>query len=146
MGMSIVAFDDEPLPVEVEVIRRIGLIRLTRKWTLGVRDGDVSRRIEVPRGYLCDGASVPLWAQAPLALGGASRLSLVRAGVMHDYLYATRLYPRRQADRYFREYARQEGVGLIGAWSSWAIVRLFGWVNWRHCSDQYRRGLKEDDR
>lgn len=138
----IVAFHDEPLPCEIETIRRHAFVRLTRRWEIAVRDGDTHLRIEVPRGYMCDGASVPLIAQPVFALTGGSRMSLIRPGVMHDYLYSTHRYPRRKADRYFREYARQEGLGVIAAWGAWIAVRLLGWAQWRDCAERLNKGHK----
>lgn len=140
--MSIVLVHDEPLPVEIETARRHCFVRLSRRWEIALRDGDTHLHIEIPRGYICDGASVPLIAQPVFALAGGSRMTLIRPGVMHDYLYSTHRHTRRSADRYFREYARQEGLGVIAAWGAWAMVRMFGWRQWRQCAERLNAGDK----
>lgn len=137
-----VVIHDEPLPNELETVRKVSFFRLTRRWTLAVRDGDLHHTVNIARGFLTDGSSVPLLLQVFIVLGGGSRLAMTRPGVLHDWLYSTQRYPRRQADRWWREYCRQEGIGLITSWGCWLLLRAAGWWQWRKCARALRRGEK----
>jgi hypothetical protein len=69
----------------------------------------------VPAGFLTDFCSIPKWAPVLYAvLKGRGR----KAGVVHDYLYETALYPRRLCDEVFAE-------ALRGLGEPERIVRIF---------------------
>lgn len=91
----------------------------------------------VPRGFVSDGASVPVfpwWVPisvlgAALALVRFGRLRSLPASVFHDWAY-TGAMPRRSADRRFRRLLARNGVGFLGRWIAWLGVRLGGWAHY----------------
>ncbi len=79
-------------------------------------------QITVPAGLRTDLASIPriLWSLLPPAGLWA------RASVLHDYLYATRLYRREKCDRLFLEAMLDDGVSRPTAGIIFRAVRAFG--------------------
>jgi hypothetical protein len=82
-------------------------------------------RVVVPAGFQTDLESVPRWLPLAYAL---LRDTAPGAGVVHDYLYASQLIPRVDADAVLYEAARVAGVAPWRAWSLWVGVRIGGWV------------------
>ena len=86
--------------------------------------------IEVPSGFLTDGATIPPALRVFLAVWG----SYGRAAALHDYLYAClragRPHPvapnRLAADAEFHLAMKACGTRPALAWAMWAAVRLFG--------------------
>ncbi len=92
-------------------------------------------RVTVPAGFETDFASVPrvLWnIIPPLGQHGL-------AAVLHDYLYATGISSRAEADAIFLESMRQLGVRFTRRYAMYLGVRLGGWLPWR----RYRQQAKE---
>lgn len=87
-------------------------------------DGSITSKIKVPKGFTCDGASIPkfLWKIFGHPLEG----DIVRAAVLHDYLYRTKRTSRKNADWLFFTIMREDGVGFIKRSLMWLAVRLFG--------------------
>lgn len=83
--------------------------------------------LEIPSGFTTDFASVPrpFWAVFP-PYGYHTK-----AAVVHDWLYRTRILPRRDADGIFRRIMRELRVSWWRRWTMWAAVRAFGWAAWR---------------
>lgn len=124
-------------------IVRTGEYVLTR--TLSYRDPDTGLSIRVPAGFKTDGASVPrfLWR----AVGHPFQADVIRAAVIHDYLYqnhGTKTYKmdRYTADRIFldilKEDAKKRELSWIGRkiaapkpWTMYRGVRLGGGSVWR---------------
>ena len=81
----------------------------------------------VPRGFVCDLASVPrlLWWWA--APDGPYRAAVV----VHDLLYRTQPCTRKQADKTMLQIMRHVSVRRTQARLIWIGVRLFGWWAWR---------------
>lgn len=80
------------------------------------------KRFEVPRGFLCDLASIP---RLPLTYLLFKRADTHRAGVLHDYLCRSKRVRRATADALFLEALRSDGVGAIRARIMWAAVRAY---------------------
>lgn len=80
--------------------------------------------IVVPKGFICDGASIPsfMWA----IFGHPFHSSTIRAAIIHDYLYRKKLISRFQADMIF-----YDGLSLttnqLKATMMLLGVRSFGW-------------------
>ncbi len=85
------------------------------------------QRFEVPVGFVTDMASVPraFWTLWPPV--GVYSL----AAVLHDYLYATGIVSRKDADGIFRRAMRVSGTGRFTRWPLYWGVRLGGWFAWR---------------
>ncbi len=60
----------------------------------------VWRDIKVPIGFKSDGASTPEFADNVFGFDPLNTLYL-KAAVVHDYLYASGIVPRKEADRIF---------------------------------------------
>lgn len=79
-------------------------------------------RFTVPAGFLTDLASIP----RPCRSFAPSVVHSARAAVLHDYLYATHLVSRREADELFFEALEAVGVSVWDCWKMWMAVRVFG--------------------
>lgn len=96
---------------------------------------DVARlTITVPAGFRTDLASVPRIPVAYWLAGG----SAAAAAVVHDYLYNSRLVPRKVADEVLREASTATAVPAWRRWLMWSAVRLFGGFYWRDCAEACR--------
>lgn len=97
--------------VKVEFLRD-GCIRLIRPFN------------EVPRGFICDGASVPrfFWR----FLGHPLDNHHLKPGIRHDYGYAVGKVPRKVLDKRYRDDLKDEGLGFIKRNLEYFGVRAFG--------------------
>ena len=84
--------------------------------------------ITIPAGFEFDGASIPraLWA----LVGTPFAPDLVRAALIHDWLYSTKLYSRKFSDKCFKQLLKEAKVGLIRRNAMYTGVRAGGWVSW----------------
>jgi hypothetical protein len=85
----------------------------------------------VPRGFLCDGGSVPrlLW----FVVGHPTENESIRAYVLHDRYYARpNGRTKAQIDRMFYEALIADGVGRIEAQAKYRAVQWFGGFAWRN--------------
>ena len=81
--------------------------------------------ITIPKGFDCDGASIPPFARVWL-----DRLWLIETGAGHDALYAQQI-SRKLADEAFYSLARQ-AHGRLAARLAWIALRAAGWYPyWR---------------
>lgn len=93
--------------------------------------------VVVPKGFTCDGASIPriLWAWSP-----PTGLAL-RAAVIHDWRYWTHDPPDRLfADREFLVNLRDSGMRRTQAWLHFVGLRLGGWITWAKGKAEIHRG------
>jgi len=60
----------------------------------------------VPKGFICDMASIPNWANWLIPKLGPWNIP----AVVHDYLYSIHKTSRRRADEIFKLLLREEGV------------------------------------
>lgn len=63
--------------------------------------------IKVPKGFIFDGASIPSWAWSILKIHPFSD-EIVKAGIVHDFLYRTRVVDRKDADDVLHRILRYE--------------------------------------
>lgn len=91
-------------------------------------------RIEVPRFFVTDLASIPAPMRGILDTNGRSR----RAAVLHDHAYAVGAMTRKEADQLFLRALMAEGVISIGRGLYYLGVRAAGWVPF----NRYRRKEK----
>jgi hypothetical protein len=85
---------------------------------------DRSKRIEVPRGFITDLASIPSAFRGVLNVNGKSR----KAAVLHDYLYCEHALSRKQCDDLFYFALIAEGMSAVLARTYWLGVRGGGWI------------------
>lgn len=97
--------------VKAEFLRN-GRIRLIRPFE------------NVPRGFVCDGASVPrfFWR----FLGHPYDRYHLRPGIRHDRGYDEGKVPRKVLDRQYRKDLKKEGLGFVKRNLEYIGVRLFG--------------------
>lgn len=86
------------------------------------------RGLVIPRGFVWNGASVPVVAQ-PL-VGKPWDCEFQYASLFHDYLYTTHKATKRNADDWFYADLRSQGMGVARAYACWLAVHLFGGPAW----------------
>lgn len=83
--------------------------------------------ITIPKGFQTDLNSNPFLKKLSKLGGRAS----VEGAVIHDYLYKSKIYSRRLADKIFLEACTLSGDGWWLAHKNWLGVRLFGGFAWQ---------------
>lgn len=87
------------------------------------KTGEPRRNVTVPAGFETDLSSVPKIARSVV-----SKVDLIEASVAHDYLYDSRIVPRKEADAVFLAFAKAYGDPWITRNIAWLAVRIFGGV------------------
>ena len=90
---------------------------------------DLGIRTTIHEGFKTDGASIPrfLWR----IIGHPFAPRIIRAAVVHDYLYSKECdlnMDRKKADREFRNIMKTDGVKVIKRNLLYFGVRIGGWV------------------
>jgi hypothetical protein len=83
-------------------------------------------RLYVPRGFECDGNSLPR-----LAWLVALPTDYAEAGMVHDWLYRQYGYSRQLADRVYREALQVLGMGWWRRNLRYCALRMAGWWAYR---------------
>lgn len=83
--------------------------------------------IQIPKGFVCDGASVPrfLWAIFPPFHRWTD------SAIIHDFLYKTQFIDRKICDKIFLDCMLEDGVNKIVAYLFYYNVRVFGKFAWK---------------
>lgn len=85
--------------------------------------------LTVPKGFRCDGASVPRYLWHLLPRDGMHRC----AALIHDYLYVNHSgYTRKEADFLFKSIMDDYGIVSWRAKLAYMAVRLFGGFFWNN--------------
>ena len=95
--------------------------------------------ITVPKGFLYDGASVPLLATLIVPRKGGR---YDRAACLHDWLYGTHILPRKAADDLFYKAMLSDGVPKWKAWMIHQAVRIGGKSSYEGKSEDHIRKLR----
>jgi hypothetical protein len=95
-------------------------------WIPGPEDGASVVRVDVPRGFVTDLASVPSYLWTFLQKTGRHG----NAAIYHDWLYWQQDCPRDVADRVFDRAMHDMGVDDWTRGLMWAGVRIFGGSYW----------------
>jgi len=92
--------------------------------------------ITVPKGFICDGASIPaiVWS-----ITGLHPLHhrIIAGAIIHDYLYrfggliSDKQYTRKEADKMLVELMKIYGANFYQRQAVYWAVRSFGWRFWR---------------
>lgn len=89
------------------------------------------RRLNVPKGFQSDGASVPriFWR----LVFPSSDTTALRAAFCHDYIYRTHPqgWTKAEADQMFYDVLVRDGVPKWRAWLAYMGVKYFGFWAWR---------------
>jgi hypothetical protein len=92
-----------------------------------------ARCINVPVGFITDGASVPRLCWPLFSPTG----SYLGAAVIHDFLYSSKVLTRKESDLVFLEAMKAAGVGLFTRRLVFAAVRVGGWAAWKTSTNLY---------
>ena len=84
--------------------------------------------IEVPKGFVSDGASIPKFAW--ILIGSPWSDVYGKAAVIHDWGYHTQTRTRKQVDKIFLEGMKILGVGWWKRGTMYNCVRCFSWICW----------------
>lgn len=82
--------------------------------------------VTVPKGLVTDGASVPRWLQGLYP----AYYKYFPAAAVHDYMYGSGLYERKECDNLFRDNMRYR---LKLGWRYWLVM----WVFVRLCGSSH---------
>lgn len=79
----------------------------------------------IPKGFLINGASIPrlVWS----AIGGPYSPDILRASVIHDYMYIHKL-GRDKADNAFYRVLQEDDTHGLKAYLMYVAVKSFGWL------------------
>lgn len=89
-------------------------------------DSDTAGLIEVPAGFKTDFASIPRIFHRLLPQNG----EYDAPAIIHDYLYATGIFPKAKADLIFLEAMKALGVAWWKREAMYQAVNAFGWFAW----------------
>ena len=90
-------------------------------------------RIIVWPGYVFDGASIP---RAAWRLVGHPWGDYAPAACIHDILYDSEIWPRKDADKCLRDLIATLPVNRFRRWLIYQAVRLGGGPTWKKHTDQ----------
>ena len=82
------------------------------------------REIIVPKHFVSDGISVPKLFHFLIKRFGPA----LTAGVVHDYLYWNKAYPRKYCDLVFYKCLLECNVDAVVAKAAYLAVRSCGWI------------------
>lgn len=86
-------------------------------------------RARVPPGFEWDGASIPRAGWTALGIT-PYHPRVLRASLVHDWLYRQREGTRESADESFYRVLREDGLDAARALVMWRAVRRFGGLTW----------------
>jgi hypothetical protein len=95
----------------------VSVIFVNRKVQLleDLRFLDNDEEIIVPKGFRCDGSSIPrfFWR----VCGAPTSHTNLRPGILHDYLYRNKIFDRKKCDKIYYRALRSCG-------KSWIVAKL----------------------
>lgn len=118
--------------VEMPDVRGVkgSVVRLLRDWHVEgmLPDGRIFY-IDVRAGFDFDGASIPraLWR----VCGHPLEAPRIAAALAHDWIYASKMVPRADADLIYRTICRMVGISAFCRTVEYVALRWCGWVAWR---------------
>lgn len=103
-----------------------GHVELAEDWYFKIDD----RIIWIPKGYICDGASIPraFWSVVGSPFDPENEIG----AWAHDYLYLTHLTTKKVADEVGFQLWRQAGKSLWASRLMWFAVSKFGGWAWKN--------------
>jgi hypothetical protein len=93
-------------------------------------------RVEVPKGFVTDLASIPRVFWSLLRPDG----EYVYPAIIHDYLYWTQVTSREDADLIFRLAMKDFNIDTVTALTIYKAVRIGGGAAWQENSDRKKHG------
>jgi len=97
-------------------------------------------KVVVAQGFVTDGASIPrlFWG----IIGCPLRGKYVGSAIIHDGLYASHRLSKSEADKFFLEMMKHNGVGVIRRYAMYYAVKIFGRSSYRKSEDVVHRNKK----
>lgn len=89
---------------------------------------------QIPVGFEWDGASIPIWLVSQLFISPFHH-TVRRASLYHDYLYSIQAN-RKDADKAFIQYCRQDGANKIQCAAMYAALRIGGWYAYKQSAKE----------
>jgi hypothetical protein len=91
-----------------------------------VAEGFAIDGLYIPAGFTTDGASIPrfFWR----IVGHPFQSSCILAAVVHDWLYVTKKFTQKEADKLFYKLLKESGNSKVKSWLFYRAVRAFGWT------------------
>ena len=83
-------------------------------------------RVQIPKGFKTDLASIPAVIRNLLDVNGRSRCP----AILHDWLYSSGILTREDADEHLRLALSEYGESPVTARVYWLGVRAGGWKAW----------------
>ena len=116
---------DEAFPLPLEgVYIGAGQWRLTKPFKY-VRPPII---VEVPVGFITDGASIPQFAWS--FIGSPWSGKYTKATVPHDYGYHSQTRTRKEVDGIFLRGMQILGVSWLKRWIMYRCIRWVAWICW----------------
>ncbi len=113
-----------PNPLKGQYLKK-GVWKLTRPF----KYNNPPIKIVVPARFESDGASIPRFAYS--IIGGRWTGKYVRGAIIHDWLYFSQSYSRKEADKIFLEAMKVLGVSLWKRRIMFLMVSTFAGFIWK---------------
>lgn len=107
-------------------------------WIPDDSDGPGVIRVDVPKGFVTDLASIPSYLWPIMTKTGRYG----NAAIYHDWLYVEQCCDRATADRVFDRALKDMGVDDATRQIMWAAVRVFGGKGWKNSATDKIEGRK----
>lgn len=99
-------------------------------------DDPIFGEVKVPKGFIFDGASIPTIAWTSLGLHPFSS-EVVKAGLVHDYLYSTKILQRKDADEVLKRILKYENdLSAVTISIIYGAVRIAGSNAYNNIQDE----------
>jgi len=92
-----------------------------------------NKMYRIPKGFASDGCSIP--KSLRWLIGNPLGNEYIKASIIHDWLYYTHIFNRRQADIIFYKYLLDNGNCKYKSYIMFYTVRIFGINYWRNKYD-----------
>ena len=107
-------------------------------WIPDASDGPGVVRVDVPKGFVTDLASIPSYLWPIMTKTGRYG----NAAIYHDWLYVEQPCDRATADLVFDRALKDMGVDDATRQIMWAAVRIFGGAGWKNHAQDKIEGRK----
>jgi hypothetical protein len=96
--------------------------------------------ITIPKGFTTDGASIPrlFW----FTTGTPFSPHYMRGAIIHDYLYQTGLFSRKDADLIMYNFLLVDNTSRYNATKIYYALRIGGWYVWNKYRKMENENLK----
>ena len=111
---------------DLDPVNEQGEYSVVRDWVCRLSINGVFRKFTIKAGYIGDGASVPRGFRWLIERDGVHRES----ALLHDYLYESKKFKRKETDQIFRECLKFQGLASWKVFLMYNAVRIGGGLVW----------------